>query len=106
MPTIPIYDEYDLRLSGKDGNTEIEFFADFISQLLEREEELSTNEISILELINEKGTQILNKSQIDLLKNTVSGYEKSCVVCNSEIPLNEVFFTEKYCSYHNYLKDE
>lgn len=106
MKIIPLYQTHYAMFSGKDGNHIVEIFADFISQLLEQDDKLSTKEKRLVEEIEKNGTELLNENQMDLLTIIVKRYEKKCGVCNSEIPLNEVFHLGKYCSNHDYLNNE
>ncbi len=107
MQNIPIYNETDLARAGKkDDNLEIEIFREFILQLLQVEKLEDPKEKKIIDNIQENGTYLLNKNKLNILKKIVTRYEKSCDSCHTKIPLNEVLYSDKYCSNHKYLEDE
>lgn len=106
MKKIPIYGKTDIKTAEKDGNFGVTVFADFISQLLQQEDELSLKEKRFIAPIDEEGTELLNDNQMGILKKIVSRYDKKCVACNEKIPLNEVFHLGKYCNNHYYLNDD
>ena len=106
MKKIPLYNAVDLKSFKNNENSEVEIFADFISQLLQQQDELSSQERQFIDKIDREGTGYLNDNQRCILENIVSRYEKKCDVCNEEIALNEVFHLGKFCSNHDYLNDE
>jgi len=103
---IPVYKKTDLMFAPKDDNYESIDFADFISQLTEQEDELSFKEIKVVKQVDLEGTQDLTGHETDTLKKVVTRYKRECNACGVEIPLNEVFHFEGFCSNHIYLKDE
>ena len=103
---IPVYKNTDLMVALKEGNYESNDFADFIAQLAEQEDELSFIQIKVVKQVDSEGTLDLTRYEVNALKKLVTRYKRVCNICGAEIPLNEVFHFEGFCSNHKYLKDE
>lgn len=106
MKNIPVYARNEFSLKDIDSDYQVNIFTDFISQLLEQDDELSPKEKRLIKIVDDEGTKDLNEFQLNLLIKIINRYKKECVVCNIEIPLNEVFHLAEYCNVHDHYNDK
>lgn len=106
MKNIPVYARNESSLKDIDSDYQVNIFTDFISQLLEQDDELSPKEKRLIKIVDDEGTKNLNESQMNSLNKIVDRYKKRCEKCHDEIPLNEVFHLAKFCSVHDHYNDK
>ncbi len=107
---IPEYNKNSLFLAQRDGDHYYTEFAEFISQVLERDLYEDDVERGILAYVNDNGTEKLSDKQMFRLKQIVERYaNEECLICSESIPLSEALDIEEnngLCSYHKYQMDK
>lgn len=100
----PLYESTDKYWAVKDGDTHIEDFCSFISQLLDYDAFDNPVERGIAKYVDINGTSTLSERRSWVLSTIVSRYNKyECLVCGTSIPLNEALDCDSrynLCSYH------
>jgi hypothetical protein len=107
----PIYNASDLAVADHDGDEAVIVFSDFINQLIDTEEDLTTAEERVVNIVNNQGTEGLSSAQRNILTQIVERYEgNECITCGTKIPLNEAIhflnFGDGLCSYHEYTSSK
>ena len=107
---IPEYNINSLKMAERDGEFYHIDFADFISQLIERDMIDDNTEKGILAFVNDKGTEQLSNKQKFRLEKIVERFaDVRCKICGEEIPINEVLDIDEndgLCSYHKHQMDK
>lgn len=101
---IPDYTPHDLHIN--DGG-EIFEFQEFISEVIRMELFENEIELGVCKKNLSNGTNGLSNKQLYHIKNIVDRYDKNCLICGENIPLNEVIYLDgDYCSYHQNQMDK
>lgn len=107
---IPEYNMNGLRMAEKDGEFYHSDFADFISQLIDRDMIDDDTERGILAFVNDNGTEKLSPKQKFRLEKILERYaDEKCKICGCEIPIDEVLDIDEndgLCSYYKHQMDK
>lgn len=107
---LPEYNKGSLYLAKRDGDHYYTEFAEFISQLIERDLYDDDVERGILAYVKENGTDKLSDKQKYRLEQIVDRYaHEECSICSEPIPLNEALDIDEndgLCSYHKHQMDK
>ena len=107
---IPEYNTNSLKMAEADGEFHHTDFAEFISQLIDRDMIDDSAERGILAFVKDNGTDKLSDKQKFRLEKIVQRYaDVRCKICGEEIPINEVIDIDDndgLCSYHKHQMDK